>query len=39
MEVGLGVHGEPGAFSQPLQPASAVAAQVRAANLLTATLS
>lgn len=29
MEVGLGVHGEPGAFTQIMQPASAVAAQVR----------
>ena len=35
MEVGLGVHGEPGAFTQPMQPASAVASQVR---LLPSTL-
>ena len=33
MEVGLGVHGEPGASTQPLQPASAIAAQVTHANM------
>lgn len=29
MEVGLGVHGEAGASTQPMQPASAIAAQVQ----------
>ena len=35
MEVGMGLHGEQGAFTQPLQSASATAAQVRHAVRLS----
>ena len=38
MELGLGIHGEPGAWRGPAQPIDAIIAQVRRGPLLTTRL-